>query len=198
MGKRIAGAFCIVMLLGGCAMPPRVADSKLLAPAESRADQLVVVYRDVQLRTVSSYRFGSSLGRTTPAADTGIREFGKIVVDEAAAVFAGRQMTVQKAVLLDDSQPLPSDAAAPMLVLAPKEGRTQSSTMSTVASYSFAVQLLDPVRRRLLWQGTLDTNAWVGQDFVMKNFEKKTYDAAQARNLLQAVAEKLSEDGLIR
>ena len=185
-------------LLGGCALPPRVADSKVLALPEARLEQLIVVDRDVKLRTASTYRFGNTLGQTKAPADTGIGEFGKVVVGEAEAVFADRQVRVQKALMLDENLPLPPDAVVPILVLAPTGGRVQSSTMSTVASYAFNAQLLDPARRRQLWQGTIDTNAWVGQDFVMKNFDKTTYDAATARKLLQAVASKLAEDGLIR
>ncbi|MCA1937291.1 MAG: hypothetical protein LDL29_01300 [Dechloromonas sp.] len=198
MKKMIAKVLAAVALLTGCAQPPRVGDSKVLALPESRIEQLIVVYRDLKLRTASSYRFGSTLGPSNAPADTGFDEFGKVLVGEVEAVFAGRQVAVQKVLLLLESQPLPLDAAVPILVLAPVGGRIHSSTMSTAATYTFTAQLLDPVRRQVLWQGKVDTNTWIGQDFVMKNFEKTTYDAVLARKFLQVIATKLSEDGLIR
>ena len=195
--RMLASALASVMLLGACAVPPRIADSKVLAQPETHIKQLIVVYRDVKLRPKSSYRFGNTLAPNPAQADTGIGEFGKAVVAEAEVVFADHQVVVQKALQLDEVLPLPSDAAVPVLIVEPASGRVQSSTMSTVASYAFNVQLLDPVRRRVLWQGRIDANAWVGKDFVMKNFEKTTYDSALARKFLQAIATKLSEDSFI-
>jgi len=196
--KTIISILCFGLFMAGCASPPRVGQSTLLVQGIGRAESLNFVYRNVELKTVSSYSLRDSFGQVPSPADTGIKDFGSIVVGEARDVFAGRQVILQSAVLIDGTTPLPQEVSAPMLVLAPSSGKTQSTTMSTVASYVFSAQLLDPASRRLLWKGTIDSNAWVGKDFVMKNFEKTTYDAALARKLLQVLADKLAEEGLIR
>ncbi len=191
--------FLAVCLLAGCASPPRLRDVSLLASNVEKTTRLHFVYRQVEMRTVSSTRYGQG----APVVDTGFAGFGKVLVGQAAQAFAARQVTVLSAAVVGGNEllPLNSPAAAselaPVLVIVPVSGSTQANRQSTRTSYVFAVQLTDPQSRRLLWKATIDTSTWAGNDFVMKSFEKTEYDDKYAAQLLQAVAEQLAVAGLI-
>ena len=198
----LVSAILFVAFLAGCASPPSVRESSLLFREFAGTDRLVFVYRNVTMKTVSSYSFGNNPGRGTASfADTGFDDFGKLVVGQATGVFAERKVNVPSARLLEGNaalQGLPGESQLPILVVEPYREKKQASSMSTVASYEFSAQLMDPASRRLVWKAKIDANAWIGQDFVMKNFEKKALDGTQARSFLKAIAEKMAEDGVIR
>lgn len=190
----------ILALVAGCASPPSVRESSLLVKGHDRAERINFVYRKVEMKTVSSHRYGQGAS----IADTGFDDFGKLLVEQAGDVFASRKVTVLSSSLLDGAAAMPAfpakagEAPAPVLVVVPVSGTSQASRQSSRTSYVFSAQLLDPASRRLLWKAKIDTSTWVGKDFVMKNFEKTSYDAAYARKLLLALAEKMAEDGLVR
>lgn len=193
-------AVCLLsLLIAGCASPPRLRDVNLLATNVEKTTRLHFVYRQVEMRTVSSTRYGQG----APVVDTGFAGFGKVLVGQASQAFAGHRVTVLSAAVVGGSEILPvnSPAAgvepAPVLVIVPVSGSTQANRQSTRTSYVFAVQLTDPQSRRLLWKATIDTSTWAGNDFVMKSFEKTEYDDKYALQLLQAVAEQLAVAGLI-
>lgn len=190
----------LLALVAACASPPSVRESSLLVKDYARTERINFVYRTVEMKTVSSQRYGQGAS----IADTGFDDFGKLLVEQAGDVFAGRHVTVLSSSLLAGAAPMPALAApgggvpSPILVVLPVSGKSQASRQSSRTSYVFSAQLLDPASRRLLWKATIDTSTWVGQDLVMKNFEKTTYDLAYARQLLLALADKMAEDGLIR
>lgn len=190
----------LLALVAACASPPSIRDSSMLVKDYAKAERINFVYRAVEMKTVSSQRYGQGAS----IADTGFDDFGKLLVAQAGDVFSGRHVTVLSSSLQDGAALLPSFAApagetlSPILLVQPVSGKSQANRHSTRSSYVFSAQLLDPASRRLLWKATIDTSVWVGQDLVMKNFEKTTYDAAYARQLLLALAEKMAEDGLIR
>lgn len=196
---RFLSVCLLSLLIAGCAAPPRLREVSLLATGVEKTARLHFIYRQVEMHTVSSTRFGQ--GATV--VDTGFDGFGKVLAGQAATAFAGRKVAVLSAAVVNGKEPLPvySPATgvepAPVLVIAPVSGSTQANRHSTRTSYVFAVQLIDPQSRRLLWKATIDTSTWAGSDFVMRSFEKTEYDDKYALQLFQAVAEQLAEAGLI-
>lgn len=194
-------SFLALLSLVACAPPPTIREAQVLAVSTEKTHSLQFIYRNVQMKTVSSY----SYGRGGTISGTGFHDFGSLLARQAEQVFAERKVMVVGARVMDEKDAMPfdtaprdADGAAPLtLVVAPVSGRVTGSTMSTVASYVFSAQVFDPRSRRLVWKATIDTGAWVGQDFVMKNFENKTYDDAYASKLLKAVADQMAQDGII-
>lgn len=198
---RLLFLWAVLSVTAACAPPPTVREAKLLAANVEKARSLQFIYRNVEMRTTSSY----SYGRGGTVSGTGFDGFGGLLTKHAQSVFAERSIAVVASRVMNGTDAMPFDTAprdgsgtVPLtLVVSPVSGRVTGSTMSTVASYVFAAQLFDPGSRRLVWKATIDTGAWVGQDFVMKNFENKTYDDAYASKLLKAVADQMAQDGII-
>lgn len=194
-------SFLAVLSLAACAPPPTVREATVLASNAEKVHSLQFIYRNVEMKTVSSY----SYGRGGNISGTGFHDFGSLLVKQAQPIFAERKVAVVAAQVMGGKDAIPVDrspgeadaAASPTLVVAPVSGTVSGTTMSTVARYVFSAQLFDPRTRRLVWKATIDTGAWVGQDFVMKNFESKTYDDAYASKLLKAVADQMAQDGII-
>jgi hypothetical protein len=187
-------ATCILAFAAGCGTAPSVRDASLLVKGRAKAEQINFVYRQVAMKTVSTRRYGQGAS----ISYTGFDEFGKLLVELAGDVFAGRQVTVLSSSLLDGAAPMPAGATpVPILLVQPVSGESSATRHASRTSYVFSAQLLDPASRRLLWKATVDTSTWVGKDLVSKNFETTNYDAAYARQLLATLAEKMAADGLV-
>lgn len=197
----------LAAVLAACGSPPTVSASKTLqAPAE-RVQALRLVYHKARMKTVSATSYDPR-GMGVKVGNTGFDGFGPLLVQQAPAVFAGAQVQLSQASVLEDEMltvyllatmnKAPQDGGPRhLLVIGPQSGRIQATQGSTVASYVFAAALIDLHARRTIWQAQIDTKAWKGTDFVMRNFEGPTYNEAYAKELLQAVLRQLQTDGLI-
>lgn len=153
------------------------------------------------MKTTSS----SSYGRGAVPADIGFKEFGDQLAKQAQVVFLQKKISVAAAQVINGNdriplQPLSMDGkemAVPTLVLAPNSGVINATSKATRASYVFSAQLFDPKTRRLLWTATIDTEAWVSQDILMKHIEKTVYDEIYAAKLLTAILDRMTQDGII-
>ena len=188
------------LLLAACGSAPTVKESAVLGPVSTKVEALQVVYRNVELKLVSqtSYgRGGVSIG------NTGFDSFGTQVVKQAKAAFAQQKIMIVSAKELAEKESIQTEAspaggrAASILVIAPSSGKIDANQHMTMASYVFSVILFDPDARRPLWKASIDTSAWSGQDFLLKNVKKTLYDEAYATQLLNAIAVQMRADGLI-
>lgn len=197
----LAAAAVFLAALTGCGSPPMVRESKLLATDAAKASSLCLYYRNVPMRTVST----QSYGRGAAVSDNGFSDFAGRLVEQAGAVFAQRRVSVIAAQAVEGDDPVRIDAgprnaeggSVPALVLMPTQGQLSANGHVTMATFVFSAQLFDPRSRRMVWTATIDTRSWVGQDFVMRNFQKTSFDAAYAKQLLEAVAEQMARDGVI-
>ncbi|MBI2306870.1 MAG: hypothetical protein HYU78_06155 [Rhodocyclales bacterium] len=188
------------LLVAACGSPPSIRESSLLTANFEKARRLHFVYRQVELKTTSSY----SYGRGAYIADTGFSQFGALLANQAAQAFAEKKVAVASAQVIDESATFPpqgvmgaDNTPLPVLLVAPVSGSSQGTKQATSISHVFSVRLLDPRTKRLIWKASIDTRTWSGQDFVMKHAAKTLYDEAYAAKFLGAVAEKMADDGVI-
>lgn len=188
------------LVMTGCGGPPTIRASSVITPRIEKVAFLHFIYRDVEMREVSSYTYGQGGARIV---DTGFDGFGRHLVEQAEIAFTVHQVSVRTATVIDGETPLSSaipssdDAEVPILVIAPVSGKTQANRHSTVTSYVFSAYLLDADGRQPVWKSIIDTSTWAGNDFVMKKVRATMYDEAYAAQLLKALVERMKRDGVI-
>jgi hypothetical protein len=189
----------VVVFLSGCGAAPTIRDSKIINKAAVQTDRLIFVYRQSEMKTTSSYGKGSA-----NQGETGFYEFGKFLINQAPNVFETYGVKVTNSRELEARSPLSiqdtTGTANPVdkvLLLHATSGHVSANNHATRISYIFEAQLLDVPTRKLIWKASIDTSTWSGRDFLQKNIEKTTYDDKYAKQLLQVVAKKLKEDGVI-
>lgn len=191
----------VPFFVAACGSPPMVRDSKVLAPDVAKASSFSFYFRNVSMRTASSQNYG----RGATLSDNGFSEFPGKVAEQAPAVFSQRGIALLAAEVVQGNDPVRLDSGpknaegnpVPALVLTPTSGRLSANGHAAIAAFVFSAQIFDPRSRRLVWTATIDTKSWKGQDFVMKGFKSTAFDAAYAKQLLDAVVEQMARDGII-
>ena len=190
----------LVVLLASCGAAPSVRDSQRIDTTSPRIDHLIFVYRHSDMKIVSSYGTGS-----VSHGETGYLEFGKFLINQAPIVFQSYGVNVPISRQVEAKTPLDVQSETStggtqanfMLLLYATSGRVSANRQATHISYVFNAQVLDIRVKKLIWKANIDTSTWSGRDFIQKNFEKTIYGDAYAKQLLQVIATKMKEDGVI-
>lgn len=183
-----------IFFLAACNTAPKVTESKLLSQGTHKALNLQYVYRNVEMKVVSSQVYGRGVG----LVDTGFYEFGPKLVHQAASSFSKFGVGIAGSAVIIYGEAIPSGSlASSLLIVTPISGRVSANMHSGQSSYVFTAELFDRVSKRIVWTSKIDTSAWVGTDFVLKNIEKSVYDDAYAGKLNDAIATQMKKDGVI-
>jgi hypothetical protein len=188
------------LLLSACGAAPTIRDSKRLDNTAARTERLSFIYRHSEMKTVSSYGTGSAWD-----GETGYPDFGKFLVSQAPTVFQSYGVRITTSRLVEGKVPIDIKAemetgetvADHVLLLYANSGQVSANRHATRISFVFNAQLVNIQSKKTVWKASIDTSTWSGRDFIQKNFEKTTYDDKYAKQLLQTVADKMKEDGVI-
>lgn len=158
------------------------------------------VYRQSEMKTVSSY--GSEAAWD---GETGYPDFGRFLVNRAPMVFQSYGVRITTSRLVDSKLPIDfkteketvETVVDHVLLLYASSGQVSANRHATRISFVFNAELVNVGSKKMVWKASIDTSTWSGRDFIQKNFEKTMYDDKYAKQLLQAVADKMKEDGVI-
>jgi hypothetical protein len=201
--KALKSIFLIVsvLMLTACSAPLTIKDSSVMRTDGQKIKEIQLIYIDATMRTISQ----ESWGRPVSTANTEFGIFGDSVVKRAEPVFSKRGVSVVSASVQDDRKPLQLAASAskedasriPLLLITPTYGKVSGNGRATTANYVFVARLVDGAGKPVRWRATIDTNAWIGQDLILKNISGTKYDAEFAEKFLSAIADQMQKDGLI-
>lgn len=190
----------IILLLSACSAPLTIKESSVIRTDVQKAKSLQLVYVDATMRVASQENWG----RPVSTGNTEFGVFGERVVKQAAPVFSKRGISLVSATVQDDKKPLQLAAPVghggqqvPLLIITPTYGKITGNGHATAANYVFVASLVDVIGKPVLWKASIDTNAWVGQDFVMKNFSGTKYDEVFAEQFLNMIADQMQKDGVL-
>jgi hypothetical protein len=205
---RFAGRFFIIFLaiiLAACGAPPTIRDSKVISQPTKKTERLIFVYRQSEMKTVSTYGVGSAL-----QGQTGFYSFGKFLVEQAPIVFENLGIQVVSSKELDAKAPIniqegikdESKPADKILLLYATSGHASSSGTSTRVSYVFEAQLFEVNTRKVIWKASINTETLGLANFgrtvaADSNSSAYTYNNEYAKLLLNSVVKKLKEDKMI-
>ena len=192
----------LAMMLTACGAPPTIRDSKVISQPTNKTESLIFVYRQSDMKTVSTQGRGS-----VSQGATGFYTFGKYLVAQAPIVFETLGIQVVSSQELDANVPIniqngiksgikPADK---ILLLQAKSGYASGNGTSTRISYVFEVQLFEVNTRKIIWRASIDTETLRIGSAPVADADRPgyTYNDEYAKLLLQGVVKKLKEDKMI-
>lgn len=201
LARRFFVIFLAIMLTA-CGAPPTIRDSKVISQPTNKTESLIFVYRQSDMKTVSTQGRGS-----VSQGATGFYTFGKYLVAQAPIVFETLGIQVVSSQELDAKVPINiqngiksgSKPADKILLLQAKSGYASGNGTSTRISYVFEVQLFEVNTRKVIWRASIDTETLRIGSAPVADADRPgyTYNDEYAKLLLQGVVKKLKEDKMI-
>ncbi len=182
-------------MLSACGSAPMVRDSKVLNMPAQKVAFLRFIYRQSEMKTVSSYGRGS-----VPYGENGFSEFGPLLAKRAADTFAKYQVKVSESIRTDAKESIvikPDNLDVPVLLVYPSKGTIVNNLHASRATFVFDAQIIDFSAKKILWKASIDTDTWSGRDFITESAKPTLYDEAYADQLLKTLADRMREDGVI-
>lgn len=196
-----------IVMLSACGSAPVIKGSKHYDVDGNKIESFEFVYYKSRMSNARN------IGQASPYPEsaTGLNDiryetFGNDLVKVASDVFKkyGVELTgsgISKIKLDLSALGGMSDALSingnDVLYVYASSGKVTSNQHMVRANYVFDAVLLDLVKKKVKWRASVDTSAWAGRDFVMKNVGPTVYDEAYAVQLLTLLAEKMKDDGVM-
>lgn len=197
----------VPVLLSACGHAPYVKSSSVININPEKIDTLSYAFYAQKLKkSVSSYGNAASVVRPTVVlSDSGFNDIGRWTVENAPQVFARHNITIAETRYLESDdlstpQPIQKDVngkSLPLLLLTPLEGTITGNGHATVSSHTFRARLLIAGSKREIWNATVQTGSWRGDDAVLRNIKDYSYNEAYAVQFLEALIQRMETDGLL-
>lgn len=195
-----------IVVLSACGSAPAIKSSKHYDVGGNKTESFEFVYYKSKMNNARSIGQGSPYQRaTTGLDDIRYETFGNDLVKVAGEVFkeygvelSGSRISKIKLNLsaLDGMGQALSINGNDILYIYASSGKVTTNQHMVRANYVFDAVLLDLVKKKVKWRASVDTSAWAGRDFVMKNADPTVYDEDYAVQLLTVLAEKMKDDGV--
>jgi len=192
MKRYLLLVLCIGVLVSGCGSAPSVRSSMLVDGYTEKLKNMQFVYRESNLNSTAT----SSRGYSFDGNMNGYDEFGDILVDVASSEFNKYGVTVTDSFKIEaEEKPVLSKNT---LLIYSAGGRVKQDRASTTVSFTFYAKYISSAKKKILWNGLIETETWAGRNFLSKAIPPTLYDEKYARELLSKIADKMKKDGLIQ
>ena len=152
---------------------------------------LQFIYRESKLKSKVNYSRHYSFDGDM----NGYNEFGDILVETAPSEFKKYGVTIGESFKIDSKEKF--DLSKNTLLIYSSGGRIKQDRAATTVSFKFNAKYISSAKKKVIWNGLIETNTWSGRNFISENLPQTLYDKKYAKEILSMIAEKMKKDGLI-